>query len=162
MLRHMSVAARSLSPLPPVELVRPGLWSIPVPIPNNPLRYVFVYAFETDSGPFIVDAGWNTDDAFATLSEGIAHTGAGISDVQGVLVTHIHPDHYGLAGRVREASGAWVALHEADAKLIHDRYDAPEALLERVGSMLRRFGAPEPERNSLQQAAMPVRQFVNA
>ena len=35
-------------PLPPVERVRPGLWSIPVPIPNNPLRYVLVYAFETD------------------------------------------------------------------------------------------------------------------
>ena len=28
--------------LPPVERVRPGLWSVPVPIPNNPLRYVLV------------------------------------------------------------------------------------------------------------------------
>src|SRR5207247_9405016 len=123
MLRRMS--GRGLSPLPPVERVRPGLWSIPVPIPNNPLRYVFVYAFETDSGPFIVDAGWNTDDAFATLSEGISHTGADISDVRGVLVTHIHPDHYGLAGRVRDASGAWVALHPADAALVQARYAGP-------------------------------------
>ena len=156
------MTARSLSPLPPVERVRPGLWSVPVPLPNNSLRYVLVYVFETDRGPYLVDAGWNTDDAYAALDAGLGHIGSSISDVQGVLVTHIHPDHYGLAGRVREASGAWVALHEADAKLIHDRYDAPEALLERVGSMLRRFGAPEPERNSLQQAAMPVRQFVNA
>ena len=30
----------------PVELVRPGLWSIPVPLPNNPLRYVLVYVLE--------------------------------------------------------------------------------------------------------------------
>ncbi len=37
-------------PLPPVEQVRPGLWSIPVPLPIV-LRYVFVYAFETDRGP---------------------------------------------------------------------------------------------------------------
>ena len=162
MLRHMSVAARSLSPLPPVELVRPGLWSIPVPIPNNPLRYVFVYAFETDAGPFIVDAGWNTDDAFATLSEGIAHTGADISDVQGVLVTHIHPDHYGLAGRVRDASGAWVALHPADAALVQDRYAEPTDLLQRVGNMLRRVGAPAEELQSLQNASMPVLPFVTA
>ena len=42
-------------PLPPVERVRPGLWSVPVPIPNNPLRYVLVYAFETDKGP-----SWST------------------------------------------------------------------------------------------------------
>ena len=52
----MSTAA-SLSPLPPVERVRPGLWIIPVPLPSNSLRYVFVYAFETDKGPYIVDAG---------------------------------------------------------------------------------------------------------
>src|SRR5579859_3098569 len=149
-------------PLPPVEAVRPGLWSVPVPIPNNPLRYVLVYAFETDRGPYIVDAGWNTDDSYNTLVAGLAQAGFDIADVQGVLVTHIHPDHYGLAGRVREASGAWVALHPADADLIHDRYDVPEDLLRQVGAMLRRFGAPEEELATLQQASMPVRPFVTS
>ena len=48
-----------------------------------------------------------------------------MTDVRGVLVTHIHPDHYGLAGRIREASGAWIALHPADAALIQDRYNEP-------------------------------------
>ena len=77
-----------------------------------------------------------------------------------MLVTHIHPDHYGLAGRVREASGAWIALHPADAALIHDRYEEPTDLLERVGAMLRRFGAPAEELEALQQrvdAGAPVR-----
>jgi hypothetical protein len=27
--------ASDADPLPPVERVRPGLWSIPVPLPNN-------------------------------------------------------------------------------------------------------------------------------
>jgi glyoxylase-like metal-dependent hydrolase (beta-lactamase superfamily II) len=124
--------ARSVGPLPPVERVRPGIWSIPVPIPNNPLRYVLVYLFETDVGPFIVDAGWNTDDAFDTLAAGLSHAGTDVAEVRGVLVTHIHPDHYGLAGRVRDASGAWVALHPADAKLIQDRYVEPDDLLARM------------------------------
>ena len=101
-------ATRSELPLPPVETVRPGLWSIPVPIPNNPLRYVLVYAFETDRGPYLIDAGWNTDDAYQTLVAGLDQAGFAIDRVAGVLVTHIHPDHYGLAGRIREASGAWV------------------------------------------------------
>src|SRR3954447_2084218 len=147
--------------LPPVERVRPGLWSIPVPIPSSSLRYVFVYVFETDRGPFIVDTGWNTDDAFAALSHGLETVGTSVSDVQGILVTHIHPDHYGLAGRVREASGAWIALHPADAALIRDRYDEPEDLLERVTAGLRRFGAPDDELETLTQSAMPVRQFVS-
>jgi len=147
-------------PLPPVERVRPGLWSIPVPIPNNPLRYVLVYAFETDKGPYLVDAGWNTDDAYATLVAGLEQAGFSVEDVQGVLVTHIHPDHYGLAGRIREASGAWIALHPADARLISERYDEPDELLERIGSMLRRDGAPAEEIATLQNASMPARPWV--
>jgi len=147
-------------PLPPVEAVRPGLWSIPVPIPNNPLRYVLVYAFETERGPYLVDAGWNTDDAFQVLCDGLNTAGFDITDVQGVLVTHIHPDHYGLAGRIRESSGAWVALHPADAELVHDRYEEPTPLLERVGELLLRAGAPEDEVAPLRGASMPVLPFV--
>ena len=155
-------SAAALSPLPPVERVRPGLWSIPVPLPNSSLRYVFVYAFETDRGAYIVDTGWNTDEAFAALSAGLKQIGTSVADVAGVLVTHIHPDHYGLAGRVRAESGAWVGLHPADAALIHERYDEPDDLLDRVGKMLRRMGAPAAELEPLRNAAMPVRPFVDA
>jgi glyoxylase-like metal-dependent hydrolase (beta-lactamase superfamily II) len=156
------MADASTSPLPPVDRVRPGLWSVPVPLPNNSLRYVFVYVFETDAGPYLVDAGWNTDDAFSALQAGLNHLGSSVSEVQGVLVTHIHPDHYGLAGRIRDTSGAWIGLHRADAALIHDRYEDPDALLERVGGMLRRMGAPEDEFASLQRAAMPVLPLVSS
>ncbi|HET6914845.1 MAG TPA: MBL fold metallo-hydrolase [Acidimicrobiales bacterium] len=156
----MAAPAPSLEPLPPVERVRPGLWSVPVPIPNNPLRYVLVYVFETERGPYLVDAGWNTDDAYQTLVQGLDQAGFAIGDVQGVMVTHIHPDHYGLAGRIREASGAWVALHPADADLIEDRYHDPEDLIEKMDAMLRRDGAPPEEIALLKQASMPIRGFV--
>jgi glyoxylase-like metal-dependent hydrolase (beta-lactamase superfamily II) len=158
----MSHASDDELPLPPVERVRPGLWSIPVPIPNNPLRYVLVYAFETDAGPYLVDAGWNTDDAYRTLVEGLATAGFSIDDVKGVLVTHIHPDHYGLAGRIRQASGAWVGLHPADAALIGARYEEPDDLLDRMAAMLRRDGVPEEEVAKLRDASMPVRGNVVA
>lgn len=154
--RRGQVASGTALPLPPVERVRPGLWSVPVPIPDNPLRYVLVYVFETDRGPYLVDAGWNTDDAWQALRHGLEVVGTSVSDVQGVLVTHIHADHYGLAGRVREASGAWVALHPEDAALIRNRYVDTTDLLERVGAMLRRVGAPDEELDNLQHASMPI------
>jgi glyoxylase-like metal-dependent hydrolase (beta-lactamase superfamily II) len=138
------------------------LWSIPVPLPNNSLRYVLVYLFETDRGPYLIDAGWNTNEAFEALQSGMAVAGCDIAETQGVLVTHIHPDHYGLAGRIRESSGAWVALHPADADLIHDRYDEPDDLLGRVATALRRMGAPTEELEILQHAAMPLRPLVDA
>src|SRR3974390_3659681 len=83
--------AWSRNVLPPVEQVRPGLWSIPVPIPNNPLRYVLVYALELDSGVAIVDAGWNTEDAFAALNAGLEEAGGGLSDGRAVLGTPLPP-----------------------------------------------------------------------
>ena len=116
---------------------------------------------ERQGGVYLVDAGWNTDDAYQALEAGLAHAGYAMSDVQGVMVTHIHPDHYGLAGRIREASGAWISLHPADARLIQDRYVEPADLLERMGAMLRRNGAPAEEIAVLQNVAMPVRPLVD-
>ena len=147
--------------LPPVEQVRPGLWSIPVPIPDNPLRYVLVYALELDGGGVaIVDAGWDTDEAWGALTSGLATAGGSIIDVRAVLVTHIHPDHYGLAGRVREASGAWIGLHPDDAVMLDSRYGDTDALLDAMFHFLADSGVPEEKLPDLAFASMVMKSMV--
>ena len=146
--------------MPPVEKVRPGLWSIPVPLPHNPLRYVLVYALECDGGIALVDAGWNTEEAWDVLRAGLEQIGAGLDQVKAVLVTHIHPDHYGLAGRIREASGAWVGLHPADAAVLPGRYEDVDELLIRMSALLRACGVPAVELEELSSASMMIRQLV--
>ena len=153
-------AAWDAGELPPVEQVRPGLWSIPVPIPNNPLRYVLVYALELDSGVAIVDAGWNTDDAWSALCHGLEVAGGSVADVSAVLVTHIHPDHYGLAGRVRDASGAWIGLHPDDAVQLKGRYVEMDELLGRMKSLLVDSGVPDDKLPDLNLASMGIRSAV--
>jgi glyoxylase-like metal-dependent hydrolase (beta-lactamase superfamily II) len=147
--------------MPPVEKVRPGLWSIPVPIPHNPLRYVSVYALELESGVALVDAGWPTDDSWEALNTGLAEAGGSMSDVRGVVVTHLHPDHYGLAGRVREASGAWIGLHPADAQLIETRYNDTDGLVERMRELLQMSGVPEDHLPDLAMASMEIKATLN-
>jgi glyoxylase-like metal-dependent hydrolase (beta-lactamase superfamily II) len=147
--------------LPPVEKVRPGLWSIPVPIPNNPLRYVSVYVIELKSGVALVDAGWPTDESWEALGAGLAEAGGSMSDVRAVVVTHIHPDHYGLAGRVREASGAWVGLHPADATLLETRYHDTDGLVERMRELLAMSGVPEDKLPNLAMASMEIKATLN-
>lgn len=155
-------AAWDRNELPPVEQVRPGLWSIPVPIPANPLRYVLVYALEVDGGIVIVDAGWNTDEAWDALCAGLQAAGGSMSDVRAVLVTHIHPDHYGLAGRVRQESGAWIGLHPADAEMLGARYLEPDDLLARMRVLLEEAGVPPRTLPDLNMASMVIRDHVMA
>ncbi|WP_072804242.1 MBL fold metallo-hydrolase [Rhodococcoides yunnanense] len=91
-----------------------GIFQISVPITGSPIGNTLVYAMESPRGLILVDAGWNDDNAWDGLTSGLESIGHSISDVEGVVLTHFHPDHTGLCGRVREASGAWIAMHESD------------------------------------------------
>ena len=148
--------------LPPVEQLRPELWSVPVPMPNNPLRYVLVYLLAVPDGLVLVDAGWDTEEAWSALVSGIEAAGYALRDVRGVLVTHVHPDHYGLAGRVQEASGAWVALHRADEALLRDRCDEDgmRGLVELTRAHLVRCGVPDGAVDELSTASPGIRHLV--
>lgn len=56
----------------------------------------------------------NTEPTWQALQAGLAAAGAAMTDLTGIVVTHVHPDHHGLSGRVREASGAWIAMHPVE------------------------------------------------
>ena len=151
-----------------------GVWSIPVPIPDNPLGHTLVHLLDTDRGPVLIDTGWDDPTAWDTLTAGLAACGASVSDVHGVLVTHHHPDHHGLSGRVREASGAWIAMHAADAQVVRRTRDAdPSRWLDYLQEKLAAAGAPEEHLAPLraarasgrtdvpgQRAALPDREIV--
>ncbi|SNR64508.1 MBL fold metallo-hydrolase [Actinoplanes regularis] len=102
--------------LPPVERLAGGIWSVPVPIPDSPLRYTLCYLVPGDDGLVVVDPGWDSEDGWAALERGLRTAGATRQDVLGVVVTHVHSDHHGLSKRLQEG-GAWVAMHpqEQDA-----------------------------------------------
>jgi glyoxylase-like metal-dependent hydrolase (beta-lactamase superfamily II) len=152
--------SRRLAELPPVEQVREGTWVIPVPIPDNPLHYVLSYVLEAEHGLVLVDVGWNDPGSFAALGAGLGVLGASMDDVTGMVVTHIHPDHYGLAGRVREASGAWIALHGLDAGQIAGRYSEIERLIADNVVWLTAAGAPAADIDVLTDAGAELQRYV--
>ncbi|RZU53749.1 glyoxylase-like metal-dependent hydrolase (beta-lactamase superfamily II) [Krasilnikovia cinnamomea] len=147
--------------LPGVERVREGLWSVPVPIPDNPLRYVLVYALEAADGLVLIDAGWDADASWAALNLGLAEIGAAVGDVRAVLVTHHHADHLGLAGRIREASGAWIAIHRLDAPREGPDRHSPASWRSSVAENMVRHGTPRALARSA-AAAMDAETFLDA
>ncbi|WP_210586980.1 MBL fold metallo-hydrolase [Streptomyces sp. GESEQ-35] len=121
-----------------------GVRSIQVPIPDNPLGHTLVYLVDTDRGPVLVDTGWDDPTSWDTLADGLAACGTSPDGIHGVVVTHHHPDHHGLSGKVREASGAWIAMHEADAALVRRaRSTGPGRWMSYMTGKLTAVGAPE-------------------
>ncbi len=73
-------------------VVAPGIEWVRLPVPG-PLKHINVWLVEEDGGVAIVDTGLPLDAckaAWRTILEG--------RTVTRVIVTHMHPDHLGLAG----------------------------------------------------------------
>ena len=126
---------------PPVEQVTGGVWSVPVPIIGNPLRYVLTYLIEHDSGFIMVDPGWNHPDSWQSLTTGMGECEIPLNAITGVVVTHMHPDHHGQSGRVREESGAWVGMHPAEDAFL-ERQGNRGMMRDGMTTYLHWFGAP--------------------
>src|SRR5215216_1303156 len=92
--------------------VAEGIHRIPLPMPSDGLKAVNVYAIENGDGLALVDTGWDHPAAVAALTSGLAAIGASIADLNTIIVTHFHADHYALAGPLREESGAPVLFPE--------------------------------------------------
>lgn len=94
-----------------VPLPNPLIHQVRVPVPY-PLQYVNAYLISGDRGWTVVDPGIHTQEALS-LWDGVWHSlGSGYKDVERIVLTHHHPDHYGLAGYFQEKSGAPVFLSE--------------------------------------------------
>ena len=64
----------------------------------------------------------------------------------------MHPDHHGLSGRVRDASGAWVAMHPQDAFILQRRFEIDDEWLLQAAAILLDSGAPDEAIASLPDA----------
>jgi glyoxylase-like metal-dependent hydrolase (beta-lactamase superfamily II) len=119
-----------------------GLHQLKVPIPNNPIGYVLPYLFEVPGGCAIIDPGWNADESEEALRTQMQALGLGFADVKQIIVTHVHPDHFGLAGKVKAASGAPIYLHERDIEALRWRADRSS---EEIEAWFYNYGLPRSE-----------------
>ncbi|TLS47273.1 MBL fold metallo-hydrolase [Streptomyces montanus] len=121
-----------------------GVRSLKVPIPDNPLGHTLVHLLDTDRGPVLIDTGWDDPESWDTLGNGLEACGTSVAEIHGVVITHHHPDHHGLSGKVREASGAWIAMHAADASIVRrSRETRQERWYGYMAEKLRAAGAPD-------------------
>ena len=97
-----------------------------------------VNAYLIDAEPVtLVDAGINMPAAQNALLLGLERAGVFPESIERILITHAHPDHYGLVGFLQERSGATVYFPKREIARVRDRQ-----MLFEVGRLLMEAGMP--------------------
>lgn len=84
-------------------------WQIRVPLPF-PLKWVNSYLITGDDGYTLIDPGLHTEEAASFWHEVLQNLSVQFSQIEKIVLTHYHPDHYGLAGWFQDQTNAPVFI----------------------------------------------------
>ncbi len=122
--------------------VAPAVWRVPLPLPsNNGLVAVNVYVIEDGDGLVLIDAGWSLLESRRVLEASLAGIGHDLGEVERILVTHMHRDHYTQALAVRRLFGSRVHLGVGERSGLEQLHRQQTNLPLMLVARLRRHGA---------------------
>jgi glyoxylase-like metal-dependent hydrolase (beta-lactamase superfamily II) len=144
----------SQPPVPLVDHLPAGILHVPLPTPF-PVGPVNCYVL-LDEPVTVIDPGMIWADSVVQLEAALGAVGRSVADVDQVLVTHGHPDHFGAAG--------WLA-DEADATVLCGRAEQPKLVGQvdrtRMGDVVGRLGIPGEMRGTFQMFYEGIRDLTH-
>jgi glyoxylase-like metal-dependent hydrolase (beta-lactamase superfamily II) len=115
--------------VPPVERVRPLVWSVPITMPESPVRYTLCYLLLNETGEcVVVDPGLESEKGWTQLLNGLDLAGTRLDLVTGIVATHMHPDHLGMVARLADVSGAWIGMHRNEDDALDRRQNLNDSI----------------------------------
>ncbi|HEY2277923.1 MAG TPA: MBL fold metallo-hydrolase [Streptosporangiaceae bacterium] len=126
---------------PGVYDVGAGVYRIPLPLPQDGLRAVNVYAVRDGDGLTLVDSGWAITEARDLLEQAVKLLDSPLAGVRRFLVTHVHRDHYTLAVTLRREFGMRISLGVGEAGTLRSIRDPAIAPWDAMLNQLRLGGA---------------------
>lgn len=148
------LAATTSGALASLEQVRDDVWALPLPMPGGHIPFSLCYLVVDEKGAVhVVDPGWDSDENLRIIVASLTQLGKIIGDVVSITVTHLHPDHLGMAKRLRGESGAPVALHR------QEQFAIEQLIMESTRARDESFpfaewGVPEGRRPELESVAL--------
>lgn len=110
---------------------------IPLPFP---LRWVNSYLVRGNSGYTLIDPGLHTDAAVQTWTESLAKLRVDFTEIISIVLTHHHPDHYGLSGWFQERTGAPVYISRAGHDQVRGLWGPDESVSLKINELFRKHG----------------------
>ncbi|WP_375384257.1 MBL fold metallo-hydrolase [uncultured Microbacterium sp.] len=100
--------------VPSIEPVRDGIWALGSHMPGHPAYSLAYVICDADDGIHLIDPGWDSERNWTRLLKVLGEIGSHPSAVRSVTSTHLHPDHIGMAQRLREHTGAQLQVHRLE------------------------------------------------
>jgi len=97
----------------------PNIYQLRLPLPFA-LNHVNVYLLRDEQGWTIVDTGLHTPAVEAAWQECLAALNINPQHIHTIILTHFHPDHFGMAGWLYQHSGATVFLSPREIELAEE------------------------------------------
>lgn len=138
--------------------VSPGIWLIRLPLPF-PVATVNCYLIRGREGYLLLDCGLKTRACREALAAALSSLGVAWSDIRQLVLSHIHPDHFGLAAEIQKVSGAEVLMHADEARGMTPDYFDHDFFL-RHSAWLAENGVPPDESDQIAQASEGIAEFV--
>lgn len=110
---------------------------------SNPLRWVNSYVLRGDDGVTVIDPGPRTASSEREWLAAMEQLEMEFSDIVSIVLTHHHPDHYGLAGWFQERSGAKVWMSERAHREAMLMWGADSSMDRALPAFFRQHGMPE-------------------
>ena len=106
-----------------VEEIRRGLWTFPIVLPDNPLKWLNCYVIKSEKGGrnLLIDTGFNRTECQDALQEGMTCLGLE-PEMTDVLFTHMHADHIGNAAFLQKM-GCNLYMGEVDNSTLIRTYE---------------------------------------
>jgi glyoxylase-like metal-dependent hydrolase (beta-lactamase superfamily II) len=141
------------------KMISEGIYQIKLPIPSFELAYVLSYLVTGKNGYLLVDSGWNSTETFNALEKQLSEININLSDISLILVTHLHPDHFGLANKIRKKSKAKIIMHTKAGELIK-QFNNTNAYFNKMMEWLKINGTPSSELEEwIKQGTSTIRFF---
>jgi glyoxylase-like metal-dependent hydrolase (beta-lactamase superfamily II) len=94
-----------------IEEIVNDFYMITLPMPFR-LQHVHVFLLCHGDQVALFDTGLDTPENLLTLETAMQRIGKKVQDIVQVFITHSHIDHCGMAGRIKEISGAEIHMSE--------------------------------------------------